>query len=519
MARRKRMSSVDHAWLRMDASNNLMMITGVMVFDAPLDEGRLRAQMQATLLQYPPFRSRVVREGTNAWWEEDESFDLDSHLHRVALPGKGGKHDLEAFVADLVSQRLDMSKPLWQFHLVDNYQGGQALVARIHHCIGDGMALVSVMLSMTEGEIAPEVRERNERKRALDGDENQWADWLRPVTRATVGALNATGSIAEKYLSMLTEPTRFTEMGKLVNQFAKDAAALALMPNDTPTRLKGKPGVAKAVAWNEPIPLAEVKLVGKALGCSVNDVLMACAAGAIRSYLLEHGDTLEGDADARAMIPVNLRPPGQEWRLGNKFGLVPLTLPIGIEHPIVRLMEVRARMNALKGGTQAMLAMWVLGMVGVTPKPVQREVLNMLARKATAVMTNVPGPQSPLSLAGAPLKQILFWVPQSGDIGLGVSILSYNGGVQIGVIADKKLCPDPQAICDRFAPEFEKLVMTLLTMPWMPAVLAAMEEDDKTPRAAAPAPSSIQAAPSEPTAPPIGLKKKKKSAFAAAREA
>ena len=484
---RKPMSNVDHAWLRMDSSSNLMMIVSVFVFETPLDFAVFRARIEATLLQYPPFTSRVVREAARAWWERDESFNLDHHLHRVSLPGKADKLELEAYVADLASTRLDMSRPLWQFQLVENYQGGQVLIARIHHCIADGIALVSVMLSMTGGEVNANVLERNARAKAKfeaaqhagddDGSENQWQQMLQPITDRIVSTLNNTGNFAEKYLSLLTQPERFNDIGKLVNQFAKDAALLAAMPNDTPTRLKGKPQSRKAVAWNEPMPLSEVKAVGKALGCSVNDVLMACAAGAVRSYLLSLDDTIDDEADVRAMIPVNLRTPGTEWKLGNKFGLVPLTLPIGIEHPLLRVLEVRARMNALKGSTQAVLAQWVLGLVGGTPKPVQKEVLNQLARKATAVMSNVPGPSGQLTLAGAPLKQILFWVPQSGDIGLGISILSYNGGVQIGVISDNKLCPDPQEICDRFAPEFEKLALGVLLNPWWPEVVSQMSAE------------------------------------------
>jgi diacylglycerol O-acyltransferase / wax synthase len=485
---RKPMSSVDHAWLRMDSSSNLMMIVSVFIFDAPLDFAFFKQRIRETMLQYPPFTSRVIREPARAWWEPDDSFDLDHHLHRISLPGKADKLELEAYVADLASQRLDMSRPLWQFHLVDNYQGGQALVARVHHCIADGIALVGVMLSMAGGEVAPQVLERNAKAKAkaearqqeVEETENEWETYLQPITKRIVSTLNNTGNFAEKYLSLLTQPERFNDMGKLVNQFAKDAALLAAMPNDTRTRLKGKPQALKAVAWNEPMPLSEVKAVGKALGCSINDVLMACAAGAVRSYLLSCNDEIDEDADVRAMIPVNLRAPGTEWKLGNKFGLVPLTLPIGIEHPLLRVMEVRARMNALKGSTQAVLAQWVLGLVGATPKPVQKEVLNQLARKATAVMSNVPGPAEQLSLAGAPLKQILFWVPQSGDIGLGISILSYNGGVQIGVISDKKLCPDPQEICDRFAPEFEKLAFGVLLHPWWPAVVTAMREEEGT---------------------------------------
>jgi WS/DGAT/MGAT family acyltransferase len=237
------------------------------------------------------------------------------------------------------------------------------------------------------------------------------------------------------------------------------------MEADTTTSLKGKPGGSKVVAWNEPLPLSDVKAVGKALGCSLNDVLLSCVTGAIRGYLQERGEDLAG-AELRAMVPVNLRGPGKPKSLGNKFGLVPLLLPIGIEHPVERVLEVHKRMGELKGSYQAMLAMVLLGMAGMAPRTVQKQVLDALARKASAVMTNVPGPQNALYLAGARLKQIVFWVPQSGDIGVGMSILSYDGSVQFGLITDKKLCAHPEQIIDRFAPEFEELVHAVLLMPW-----------------------------------------------------
>jgi WS/DGAT/MGAT family acyltransferase len=237
------------------------------------------------------------------------------------------------------------------------------------------------------------------------------------------------------------------------------------MEHDSPTSLKGRPSGSKAVAWCEPLPLADVKAVGKALGCSVNDVLLACVAGAIRGYLQARGEAAQG-VELRAMVPVNLRPPGRSRTLGNKFGLVPLVLPVGIANPIERVMEVHRRMNELKGGYTAVLAMGILGVTGLLPQVAQTQILSILANKASAVMTNVPGPQQQLYIAGTPLKQLLFWVPQSGDIGVGVSILSYNGGVQFGLVTDKRLCDNPQDIIDRFAPEFAALSYALLLLPW-----------------------------------------------------
>ena len=143
------------------------------------------------------------------------------------------------------------------------------------------------------------------------------------------------------------------------------------------------------------------------------------------------------------MIPVNLRPLEQAYKLGNRFGLVPLVLPIGMENPIERVYEVRRRMNALKGSTQPLLAFGLLAVAGLLIKPAQEAMLSLFGKKTTAVMTNVPGPREKLKFLGSTLEQSMFWVPQSGDIGLGVSILSYGGGVQFGVITDTHAVPRP----------------------------------------------------------------------------
>jgi WS/DGAT/MGAT family acyltransferase len=229
--------------------------------------------------------------------------------------------------------------------------------------------------------------------------------------------------------------------------------------------LKGRPVGRKVVAWSEPLPLDEVKAVGRALGCSVNDVLLSCAAGAIGGWLRAVGDDPAGK-EIRSMVPVNLRPLEDAWKLGNRFGLAPLVLPIGIANPVERVHAVRARMTALKGSYQPLLAFAVLAMSGLFVKPVQDLLLGLFSKKTTAVMTNVPGPATPLRLCGSTLRQTLFWVPASGEIGVGVSILSYGGGVQFGLITDAAMCAEPQRIIDRFGSEFDALTWVTLMLPW-----------------------------------------------------
>jgi diacylglycerol O-acyltransferase len=170
--------------------------------------------------------------------------------------------------------------------------------------------------------------------------------------------------------------------------------------------------------------------------------------------------------EVRAVVPVNLRPPGEGRALGNQFGLVFLELPIGIDHPLERLYEVRRRMKALKGSYQPLIALALLNAVGYGPRALQEQVTALLSASASAVMTNVPGPQKPLYFAGKRIRELDFWVPQSGGIGMGVSIISYDGRIQFGVITDAGRVPDPQRIVDRFADEFDKLLWVTLMSPW-----------------------------------------------------
>jgi WS/DGAT/MGAT family acyltransferase len=474
----ERMSKVDTAWLRMDCPSNLMMINGVWTVSPGIALAALRERVQERLLQYPRFRQRVVEDAAGATWVDDQRFDIAAHVQSARLPRRKGESQqaaLQRFVGDLATQPLDPKRPLWHFYLVEDFTGddglaGSALVVRLHHCIADGIALISVTMSIVDGGAEPPKR----RKKAPASAEDWIADTLiKPFTGMTVKALDMVGESAAKSLHVLLDPEKAVQHGlagsmdaaRLGYQLVSDAAALALMPDDSPTRLKGVPGNAKRVAWCSPLPLDDVKAIGKALNCSVNDVLLSCVAGAIGGYLRQHGDDTTGQ-EIRAMIPVNLRPIEEAWKLGNHFGLVPLVLPIGIENPVERVYEVRSRMQALKGSTQPLLAFGLLAVAGLLIKPAQDALLNLFSRKTTAVMTNVPGPREPIHLCGARVTQCMFWVPQSGNVGLGVSILSYGGGVQFGVITDTQLCPDPQQIIDAFAPEFAALSTLTLMLPW-----------------------------------------------------
>ena len=477
MIKREKMSSVDTAWLRMDRPTNLMVIVGVLIFEGVVDYQRLRSIMESRLAPFRRFRQRVVVDSSGTYWEDDPTYDIGAHFRRVRLTGDGNKEALENFAADMVSRPLDDSKPLWQIALIENYSEGAALLLRIHHCIADGIALVNVVLKLTDSNPAGgsaatpvcgdqhlgDVAVANDAELGAE-DTDLWKELLAPVTAAAVRTIGYTGMAWSKYLELVSQPDRAAHYAKVAGAVTAEIAGLVAMPDDSWTRFKGTAGAVKSVAWSEPIALNLVKAVGHVAQSSVNDVLLSCVAGALRAYLIECGDSAHG-VEVRAMIPVNLRRAGDENRLGNCFGLVALSLPLGIANPFARLGVVRARMEALKGSYQAPVTLGVLSLIGMAPKALQTQVLDLLAKKTTAVMTNVPGPGKPLFIGGAKLSQMMFWVPQSGNVGMGVSILSYNGGVQFGLVTDKSFVPDPHRIVARFFPEFEKLLLAVLQCP------------------------------------------------------
>jgi WS/DGAT/MGAT family acyltransferase len=296
---------------------------------------------------------------------------------------------------------------------------------------------------------APVSRRRAERAGAAGP-----LDWL----PAAVGRGLATGQ------QLLENPGRVGDAAKFGVSAAYRLGRLILLPPDPPTAFKGALGRRKRAAWSKPVPLDDFKAIGQSFGATVNDVLIATASGALRRYLERRGEPTAGLA-IRASVPVNLRPPDEAHHLGNSFGLVFLTLPVGVTDPLRRLRVIKKEMDELKRSPEALVAYGVLSVMGLTPVEVERVGLRFFGSKATTVLTNVPGPREPLYLAGRKLDRIMFWVPQSGRLGLGISILSYNGGVMLGVASDEGLVPDPDKIVDAFGTEFQALLKAARRRP------------------------------------------------------
>jgi WS/DGAT/MGAT family acyltransferase len=439
----------------------------VVTLERPVDYKRLLETIETRWLAFKRFRQKAVNSSRGAEWVTDEDFEIHAHVRRVALPGKADQAELEEFVSDLASTALDPSRPLWQFHYIENYAGGPVIVQRIHHCYADGIALVQVFLSLTDKSSDPPL---------VAQDPEKWRS--RQVEKSSVfrrlmePAKDSLGQVLHWSRKLAGESVRVLQDRDRAAYYVDEAAGLARelvhslsLPSDPKTLFKGKLGARKRVAWADPLPLDEVKSLSKALGCTVNDLLISAVTGSLNSYLVAKGEHPTAGTEIRATVPVNLRPLEHARELGNHFGLVFLSLPVGERNPLTRLRLISERMDELKSGRQATVSFGLLAALGMGPSALQKPALEILSEKATTVLTNVPGPQQPLYLAGQRVKDMMFWVPQNGGIGMGISILSYDGQVFFGVITDRRLVPEPHEIIERFRPEFEKLVLLSLLIP------------------------------------------------------
>ncbi|QEC49801.1 wax ester/triacylglycerol synthase family O-acyltransferase [Baekduia soli] len=456
MSSSRTMPAADTAWLRMDRPTNHMVITSVMTFDEPVDLDRFRALMQERIVDpFPPFRRIVTAPGplSAPRWADDPDFDIDLHLHRIALPAPGDRGALEALVGDLMARGMERERPLWDVHLVEGLGDGCALVVRMHHCIADGIALAQVLLTMTDAaEPDPSAVERP----ARPGRRLPLGPLAGPVGALAGLGRDAASALLHESMRTVVHPARLLELGREARDDATALLTLLTVPSEHETLLKGEHGVAQRVAWTPPLPLADVKAIAHATQTTVNDVLLAALSGGLARYLADRGET---EDELCVMVPFNLRPPGRPLpaNLGNRFGLILLALPLGDRPPGARLAEVHARMRAIKDSRQPAMSYAILGVMGRTPARVQAWVMDLFSAKSTAVVTNVPGPREPVRLAGVPVREVLVWAPCAGSIGMSVSIFSYCDHVTVGVMTHASLVPDPELLADAVTAELGAL--------------------------------------------------------------
>lgn len=411
MSARERVTGNDAIWLQ-DSPQNLMVINAVLTLDR-IGLEPFRALFRTRVLEgdagrrFARLRRRVTSEYGAPHWEDDPAFDVTRHIVEAPAP-LATKEQLEAYVAATANQPLPGDRPPWQIQHVHQFGAdASALIARIHHVVGDGHALVSLLLALMDADAAPDAAAAAPPARRGDRSPGR----IRSMVEAPlVGPFLLARRMAER----------------------ADRSALHGPP------LRG----AKRVAWSEPIALEDVKVVTRRLGATVNDVLLACVAGGVRRYLAA-GSSAAVDA-VRVSMPVSVRAPSEPPALNNRFATVLLELPVGMANAVERVRETKRRLDALKRSVEPVVMYGAASvLLRVLPRAMSRGIIDYLANKCTCVVTNVPGPREPLRIAGSTLRTLMFWVPQRARIGLGISILSFSGRVHIGALGDAEVMPDP----------------------------------------------------------------------------
>jgi diacylglycerol O-acyltransferase / wax synthase len=437
----ERMSAVDRAWLEMDEPNNPMVVNAVLELSRVGDTQALLRQVVERLLQFRRFRQYADRSVEPPVWRDAGDLSMAYHLRIFHLTEDTPDHDLAHAVAREVERSLDPEAPLWQLTLFLRDNGRATVLFRAHHAIADGVALVGVLMRCTDGQAqttrgAPALPDA----RKLLGAARTRLRWLRRLA--------------------LSRARRAAFIEARLREGRESALAVGrvlALPDDNPVCLRQPLSGKRQVAWTAGLPLAPIKARARRLDVKLNDFFLAALAGAIGAHLAAaHGSRACG-SNLRISIPVNLRQP-VDGELGNCFGLVLLDLPLGIDDWRERLHLVATRMAALKRSPEARATLLGLAAAGHLPVSWEKALVNYLAGKSAAVVSNLPGPRTPLSIAGTRIDKLVFWPPQTGGIGVGISLFSYNGGLTVGVSADRALIADPQDLVARFEDELARML-------------------------------------------------------------
>jgi WS/DGAT/MGAT family acyltransferase len=403
----------DGVWLQ-DRETNLMVINSVLTTDK-MDIDDLRRLWNERVMDreggvpYARFRRMIVRSGNRFFWREDPDFDVARHIVTVHDDSLRSSEALQEFIGLQAALPLPEDRPPWQFLFIPDFgDGGTAIITRVHHVIGDGVSMVPVLFSLMDlGEVDPkDLAEQHVKTRGTAG--KLWQVFLK-------AALGAPGLLV----------------------------ARAVRPADRSILHGPELSGIKRVAWTEPLALERVKEIKNRLGATVNDVLMAAVSGAFRRYVESHPAETELRR-VRVSMPVNVRSPSETLKLENKFAAVMIDLPVEVPDLRARLAETRRRMNALKRSVEPIIyygAAQVL--LKALPRAWSHGLVDFYARKCTAVLSNVPGPQEIMYVAGSRVRAMLFWVPQRANIGLGISILTFSGDVRIGIFSDVNVMSEP----------------------------------------------------------------------------
>jgi diacylglycerol O-acyltransferase len=482
----KRIAPADLTWLLMDRPNNLMHVHGLTGFDTLPDFDELSAIIMERMVGKYRLLSQIPVQKKKHWyWEDDNDFSIDRHVRRVILED-GSDEAVQAHVSAVFSTPFDRSHPLWEMQLISGPEDDAPgyLLSRFHHGVGDGIRLVQMIIGTcdTTGDATPKSVGRNADgehhhplERVVHIAEHSVTDAIdyvqhagQAVTAHAGDALSAAGRLLRATTNPLAlrdqvasavdlarHPVRLidalTSVSSVDNEFSnswREIGRLLLAEHADTGAWSGHPGVEKSVAWIEGFPLDGLRAAARDLGGTLNDILMAGVSLALTDYLTERG--VEDLHDLAWMMPISLQPVDGSLppTLGNHFVVVMLTMPLGIRDPRELVDELHLRTMRLKNSAEPAVAFGMQRVIADAPMTVARRLTDYFSGKTIGQLSNVPGPQSTLTMAGATVRSMLGWVPTSGDQPIGVCLFTYDGTVNVGVATDVRMIPDPMRIAE-----------------------------------------------------------------------
>jgi WS/DGAT/MGAT family acyltransferase len=453
-----RLTAVDASFLAQEGPTSHMHVGAVMIFDGPAPAYEdLANHVRSRLHLVPRFRQKLAfppLETGRPLWVDDPTFNLEYHLRDTALPAPGSEAQLRALAARVHSQALDRSKPLWEMWLVHGLDGNRfALLSKTHHALVDGVAgvdLATVMFDLTPVPAAVAHNEEPWRPRPAPTGTEMAARGVRGVLSLPVGAAARVVGAATHPRESLHETREALEgLGEIV------WAGMNPAP-DTP--LNVEIGPHRRLAWVRH-DLADFKRVKNAFGGTVNDVVLAVVAGALQKWLRSRGVRTEG-LELRALVPVSIRGRDQRNQLGNRIAAMRAPLPVYVEDPAARLRVVRQAMDGLKESKQALGAEVIAGMQALAPPTIfaQASRLNFSTRLFNLLVTNVPGPQMPLYVLGRRLEDLFAVAFLPKQHALAVAIMSYDGGMDFGLLGDYDAMPDLDRLGELLGESLDELL-------------------------------------------------------------
>jgi diacylglycerol O-acyltransferase / wax synthase len=431
-----RLTGLDASFLHLEDGAAHMHVAGVMIFEGsppPYDD--LLEAIERRLGLVPRYRQRLafvpLGQGRPKW-VDDPHLNLRYHVRSTALPAPGSEQQLKDLAGRVFAQALDRDKPLWEIWLVEGLEGDRfAMLSKTHHALVDGISgvdIMSVLFDTSPDPAAPTDTGERWLPRPLPSPVQLLGEAL--MERATIP-----GELARSVRSIFRGPRRVVEG---LRDAAVGVGAMAWAGlNPAPSSPYNKSiGPHRRYTWVR-ANLADIKAIKNELGGTVNDVVLATVAGALGKHLRRRGHSTDG-LELKAMVPVSVRADVESGALGNRVAAMMAPLPVWCQDAVARLDIVREELKGLKSGGQAVGAQVLTELSGFAPATVMGQASRLMSRQRffNVVVTNVPGPQQPLFLAGRRMIDPFPMVPLAKNQGLGIALLSYAGRINFGLVGD-----------------------------------------------------------------------------------